>query len=76
MADQGRARETVHPNLSTRVNDLVRAIADTHVGDAAFAVVEKDNVILSGSSTLPRPQAPAETRPSGRFFLQEQQPKK
>jgi hypothetical protein len=30
------------------VNDLVRAIADAHVCDAAFAVVEKGNVILSG----------------------------
>ena len=77
MADQCRALEAVHPNLSTRVNDLVRAIADAHVGDAAFAVVEKGNVVLLALPLqLPRPQAPAVTRPLGRFFLQEQQPKK
>jgi hypothetical protein len=48
VADQGRALQAVHPNLSTRVNDLVRTIADAHVGDAAFAVVEKGNVVLFG----------------------------
>jgi hypothetical protein len=48
MSDQCGALEAVHPNLPTCVNDLVSAIADAHMGDAAFAVLEKSNVVLSG----------------------------
>ena len=32
------------------MDDLVRAIADAHMGDAAIAVLEKGNVVLSGFS--------------------------